>query len=174
MVYSGRFRRVYPFTKLQSPILGTDNMDSLVDNMENSSIRVDTATKKGSVIDVARMVLGCTSSVANTYLGRLKAEASKLDTESSHPLDRCTQLRINGKGKLTPVADAKTLIEIIFLLPGQKASGFRRKGAKYVCRVVGGDMSLVTEAPDPIPWTSDTRKYILGAGRRHHRRSHQD
>lgn len=120
-------------------------MDSLVDNMENSSIRVDTATKKGSVIDVARMVLGCTSSVANTYLGRLKAEASKLDTESSHPLDRCTQLRINGKGKLTPVADAKTLIEIIFLLPGQKASGFRRKGAKYVCRVVGGDMSLVTE-----------------------------
>ena len=113
-------------------------MDAIMDNIENSSIRVDTATKKGSVIDVVRMVLGCESNSANTALRRLKEAFPEL-------AGCCRQLRINGKGKLTPVADAKTLVEIIFLLPGQKASGFRRKGAKYVCRVVGGDMSLVTE-----------------------------
>lgn len=113
-------------------------MEAIMDNMENSSIRVDAATNKGSAIDVIRMVLGFDSSNANNALRRLKEEFPELGAS-------CTQLRINGKGKLTPVADAKTLVEIIFLLPGPKAGGFRRKGANMVCRLVGGDMTLVAE-----------------------------
>lgn len=58
----------------------------------------------------------------------------------------CCQLRINGKGKLTPVADAEILVEIVFLLPGKIARDFRRKRAAKVCRLLlGGDVTLVTE-----------------------------
>ena len=53
------------------------------------------------------------------------------------------KLRINGKGRETPVAGATTSVEIAWLLPGKKAASFRRKGAKTVCRMLGGDLSLV-------------------------------
>ncbi|CAM9184826.1 unnamed protein product, partial [Ectocarpus sp. 13 AM-2016] len=37
------------------------------------------------------------------------------------------------------------LVEIVFLLPGKIARDFRRKSAAKVCRLLGGDSSLVTE-----------------------------
>lgn len=43
------------------------------------------------------------------------------------------------------MADAKTLVEIVFLLPGKIARDFRRKSAAKVCRLLGGDSTLVTE-----------------------------
>ena len=77
-------------------------------------------------------------SKANTALSRLfNSNASRCT--------QLTQLRINGKGKITPVADAKTLIEIIWLLPGKKAREFRHKSSEKVCRLLGGDLSLVSE-----------------------------
>lgn len=114
-------------------------------NMENASIRVDTATQQGSVIDVIRMVLRCDSSSANTTLRRLKEDFPELGADLGGLGSACSQLRINGKGKLTPVADAKTLVEIVFLLPGKIARDFRRKSANKVCRLLGGDMTLVSE-----------------------------
>lgn len=58
---------------------------------------------------------------------------------------RCMQLRINGKGRQTPVADAATLVEIAWLLPRQVAGAFRCKGAEAVCRMLGGDLTFVDE-----------------------------
>ena len=113
-------------------------MDAITENVENCSIRVDPTTQQGSVIDVVRMVLGCTSSAANTYFARMKEEGTEC-------AQRCAQHRINGKGKLTPVADAKTLVEIVFLLPGKTAREFRRQSAAKVCRLLGGDTTLVSE-----------------------------
>ena len=43
------------------------------------------------------------------------------------------------------MADAKTLVEIVWLLPGKAAREFRRSSAETVCRVLGGDISLVKE-----------------------------
>ena len=106
--------------------------------MENCSIRVDSATQRGSVIDVVRMVLGCTSSAANTFFARIKEGGTGY-------VQRCAGHRINGKGKLTPVADVKTLVEIVFLLPGKTAREFRRQCAAKVCRLLGGDTTLVSE-----------------------------
>ena len=111
-------------------------MDAITDNIENFSIRVDTATQKGSVIDVVRMVLGCTSGNAHTSLRRLKQDFPELILN---------HVRINGKGKLTPVADAKTLMEIAMLLPGKGSTRFRWDSARTVCRVLGGDVQLLGE-----------------------------
>lgn len=110
----------------------------LIESIESSTIRVDKNTKKGSVMDTIRMVLKCSSGTANTYLSRLFIDSPELTTRSG-------QIRINGKGKFTPVADAKTLIEIVWLLPGKKAREFRRQSSEKVCRLLGGDPSLVSE-----------------------------
>ena len=60
-------------------------------------------------------------------------------------MTKCHKLRINGKGRETPVADAATLVEIAWLCPGKAAVQFRRKGAESVCRMLGGDLTLVDE-----------------------------
>jgi hypothetical protein len=103
------------------------------------SIRVDTATQKGSVIDVIRLVQQCNASDASTYFKRL---INDLGTELG---TRCPLLRINGRGQATPCADARTLVEIVWALPSKAAREFRRRSAQTVCRVLGGDLSLAAE-----------------------------
>jgi hypothetical protein len=104
-----------------------------------ASIRVDTATKKGSVLDVIRIVQQCNASDASTYFKRI---VNDLGTELG---TGCPSLRINSKGQATPCADARTLVEIVWALPGKAAREFRRTSAQTVCRVLGGDLSLVAE-----------------------------
>ncbi|CAN0350729.1 unnamed protein product [Ectocarpus sp. 13 AM-2016] len=110
----------------------------LIERMDSATIRVDKDTKKGSVMDTIRMVLRCDSSNANTSFGRLLQANAELGS-------RCIRSKVNGKGNETPVADAKTLIEIVWLLPGKKAHAFRRQSSEKVCRLLGGDLSLVSE-----------------------------
>ena len=111
---------------------------NVIESMDTSTIRVDKDTKTGSAIDTIRVVLGGDSSAANTSLKRLIQASAGLGA-------RCSRLKINGKGNETPVADAKTLIEIVWLLPGKKAREFRRQSSEKVCRLLGGDLSLVSE-----------------------------
>ena len=101
-------------------------------------IRVDQATQKGSVYDVIQLVTKATPSYAVRILSR---------TQRDHPefMTKCHKLKINNKGKDTPVADAASLVEIAWLCPGKAAVQFRRKGAESVCRMLGGDLSLVDE-----------------------------
>ncbi|CAN0508607.1 unnamed protein product, partial [Ectocarpus sp. 8 AP-2014] len=106
--------------------------------MDGATIRVDKDTKKGSVMDTIRLVLKCSSGTASTYLNGLFSTSLELTNHVCH-------IRMNGKGKITPVADAKTLIEIVWLLPGKKAHSFRRQSSEKVCRLLGGDLSLVSE-----------------------------
>ena len=101
-------------------------------------IRVDRATQKGSVYDVISMV----TQRDNTHVTQALARITKSNAEFN---PKCVKLRINGKGRETPVADAATLVEIAWLCPGKAAVQFRRKGAETVCRMLGGDLTLVDE-----------------------------
>ncbi len=56
-------------------------------------------------------------------------------------VERVHYIRINRKPPVTPVADAKTIVEIIWLLPAIAAREFRRQSAETICRVLGGDVS---------------------------------
>ena len=100
-----------------------------------SKIRIDKKTQKASVYDVIRLVTGFSSKDSANYFNRL---VDKLSTN-------CRQLRINGKGRLTPVADAPTLVQFIWEMPGKAAKAFRRQSAHYICRLLGGDLTLVAE-----------------------------
>ena len=111
---------------------------NVIESMDSSTIRADKTTQNGSVMDTIRMVLACNSSAATTTLSRLLVTSPELQ-------NNITRLKINNRGNETPVADAKTLIEIIWLLPGKKAREFRHKSSEKVCRLLGGDLSLVSE-----------------------------
>ena len=101
-------------------------------------IRVDQDTKKGSVYDVIQLV----TQGNPAYSTRVFARVCKQHTEL-HP--KWMKLRINGKGKSTPVADAATLVEIAWHCPGEVAQKFKRNSAEKVCRLLGGNLTLVDE-----------------------------
>ena len=86
-------------------------------------IRVDQATQKGSVYDVIIVVTRATSAYAVRVLSRINKQYPEFMT-------KCHKLRINGKGKEPPVADAATLVEIAWLCPGKGSSGFQAQGGR--------------------------------------------
>ena len=57
-----------------------------------------------------------------------------------------TNFKFSGQGQRpTPVADARTMVEIVMVLPGRTAAMHRRKAADIIVRYLGGDPSLVEE-----------------------------
>ena len=58
----------------------------------------------------------------------------------------CGIFKFPGRGQSeTPVAGARTITEIIMVLPGKAAARFRKAAADVVVRFLGGDPSLVEE-----------------------------
>lgn len=117
-------------------------------------VRVNEESKMLSVIDIIQLMCpGVDPSYAGRMLTRLVEEidektvgSEKVTGESPSTLrSRITYININGKGHVTPVADAKTVIEIMWMLPSKAARAFRRKSAGVICQVLGGDMSLCDE-----------------------------
>ena len=68
-------------------------------------IRVDQATQQGSVYDVIHLVCNKPGNYASQVLARVEKAHPELTT-------KWCKLRINGKGRETPVASATTLVEI--------------------------------------------------------------
>ena len=61
----------------------------------------------------------------------------------------CSQYKFNDKGRgshqQTPAADARGVVHILMVLPGQGAGLFRMNAADVLVRYLGGDPELVTE-----------------------------
>ena len=130
--------------------------ECLAFNGDFKTIRVDKATQQASVIDLIRMITGQTSRDSGKALTRLGGEWEA----------RCLRLRINGKGLETPVADAKTCVEIIWCLPGQAAKEFRRTSAHYITRILGGYPSLIVEMEQRHATVSpEQQDFMLGERR---------
>ena len=77
-------------------------------------VRLDTASNKASVIDVIQIITGLPSNKASQALSRVLGQYGEL-------APKCGQLKFDGRGRETPVADAVTLLEIIWLCPGKTA-----------------------------------------------------
>jgi hypothetical protein len=102
------------------------------------------------------MITGGSSKRASEALKNMEASM----TEKIGPFG---QLRINGKGRETPVADARTCVEIIWCLPGKAAKEFRRTSAHYITRILGGDPSLITEMEQRhATVSSEQEDFMLG------------
>ena len=101
-------------------------------------IRIDKDTNHGSVLDVIVHVSNQPSKHAPIIFERITAEKPEFTT-------RCCKLRINGKGKPTPVGSMETLIELVWICPGKAAKDFRSASARSLCRLLRGDLSLIPE-----------------------------
>ncbi|CAM9896841.1 unnamed protein product [Ectocarpus sp. 6 AP-2014] len=120
----------------------------------NGSVRIDDGLGKASIIDTTRLVCPGASPVYAAQMFTRVLEKERDDGGNSFmrgkqtptPIaDRVDYIRINGHGKVTPVSDANTIVEIIWLLPSGAAKEFRRRSAETICRVLGGDISLCGE-----------------------------
>ena len=61
-------------------------------------------------------------------------------------LATCASFKFSGRGQVaTPVTDAKGIVEIIMVLPGQTAARVRKAAADVVVRYLGGDPQLLEE-----------------------------
>lgn len=109
-------------------------------------IRIDTHTQQASVIDVVKMVTAKDTKHASKYIERLPIELRQ----------RFNHTKINNKGKKTWCADASTCVEVIFELPGKAAKEFSRQSAHYICRILGGDRTLIEETETRFERTGDS------------------
>lgn len=85
---------------------------------ESFDIRLDVGTQLASVLDVICGVLKCVPRASSQALSRIASNLPELT-------DRIENVRINGEGHETPVADAKTLIKLLLVLPGVRAASVR-------------------------------------------------
>jgi hypothetical protein len=125
-------------------------------NGDFKTIRVHKATQQASVIDLIRLITGGSSKRASEALKNIQESMS----------EKIGQLRINGQGRETPVADARTCVEIIWELPGKAAKEFRRTSAHYITRILGGDPSLIVEMEQRHATVSpEQQDFMLGERR---------
>ena len=91
------------------------------------------------VYDVIKAITGLKMCNAITYWNRLQEKYPDLVTS-------CDKFQFEGKGqRRIPVANARQICEVVWLLQGKKAEAFRRQTASVLVRFLGGDESLVAE-----------------------------
>lgn len=95
-----------------------------------------------SICDVIAAVTGQSAEASRKLWARLL---------EAHPTlaDICTsvQFPMNGPGRphATPATDAKGIVQIVMVLPGNVAADYRRRMSDVIVRYMGGDPSLVDE-----------------------------
>ncbi|CAN0161132.1 unnamed protein product [Ectocarpus sp. 12 AP-2014] len=117
------------------------------------SVRVDERSGRVSDIDVIKMLCPDASAEDAAHMLTRVLQKEAASANNSGPTvhgpvdlaDRIERIKINGKGNPTPVSDAPTAIEIIWLLPARAAREFRKQSADTIARVLGGDVSLCAE-----------------------------
>ena len=101
--------------------------------------KTDENPSRISIIVVAIAVTGKTHHDAAQDFRRLSDQYPEVGTN-------CSLLKFPGRRQRdTPVTDAKGIVEIIMLLPGQQATRVRRQASELLCRYLGGDLALVDE-----------------------------
>jgi hypothetical protein len=100
-----------------------------------SSIRVDSESQLGSVIDLIRHFTQAASSQASTLLTRF------LDENPTYR-SKVTSVAVNGRGRTTPVAPAEILAEIAIWLNSDMAKEIRRMAAITFTSALAGSDNL--------------------------------
>ena len=92
-----------------------------------------------AVYDVLQVVTGCSAHNCSNVFSRVSEAFPEV-------LTGCSNFKFSGRGQReTPVAEVRTIVEIIMVLPGRAASQVRKAAADVMVRYLGGDPSLVEE-----------------------------
>jgi len=106
-------------------------------NFENS-VRFDKESKRGSVLDVIKVMTKLEG-------GNLNRKLNEIYKKYPVFLNYFENIRINGTGKPTPTGNFTYLVELVFVLECKNGNAvrYRRKFADYLCRLLSGDESLI-------------------------------
>ena len=121
-------------------------------------VRMDRTSKRFSTIDVVGIVAQLSDS---SHVSRYIKKISNDHPDISNKIER---IRINGKGPLTPVMTFSDTLELIMVVPGRRAGGFRYKFADYLCRMCSGDQTLSGEITNTNAATNEIRRDIIMQG----------
>ena len=110
---------------------------SPLDDAALQQIRKTAAPPRVSVLDVIKAITRLSASGCSMIWNRLHERHPEVIT-SMHKFPGARQ-------KHTHVADAKSICEIVMLLPGKAAADFRKRTAEVLVRYLGGDEALVAE-----------------------------
>ena len=92
-----------------------------------------------AVYDVLQVVTGCSAQNCSVIYSRVADAFPEV-------LTNCSYFKFSGRGQReTPVADARTVVEIIMVLPGRAAARVRKAAADVMVRYLGGEPGLVEE-----------------------------
>ena len=104
---------------------------SPLDDAALQQIRKTAAPPRVSVLDVIKAITRLSASGCSMIWNRLHERHPEVIT-SMHKFPGARQ-------KHTHVADAKSICEIVMLLPGKAAADFRKRTAEVLVRYLGGD-----------------------------------
>ena len=98
-----------------------------------------TPEKQPSVIDVISILTKKNKNESSEVWRRLESHSRAVQAN-------CLDGSFPGNSRRTPIAkDLKTLIQVIFMLPGKEASLVRQAAAEVFIRFMGGDLSLIQD-----------------------------
>lgn len=120
---------------------------------KDTVIRVDEVTQMASVLDVIRTVLGNDSTARSAWKSirdtsrRIHNNGRGVRAEDGchFDLNGVVRMRLAGSRSPTPVAPFSVLLEIVYMLPGKHAQSIRQASAKYISRLLAGDLTLIDE-----------------------------
>ncbi|CAM9277491.1 unnamed protein product, partial [Ectocarpus sp. 12 AP-2014] len=116
------------------------------------TIRVDLDSCKGSIIDTIRVL--CPHASVE-YAAKMFARLLEKEGNRSFIGSRVSKIRVNGCGQKTPVADVRTVVEVVWMLPGSVSKAFRRNCAETICQIMGGDIRLCRQIEENnVTWMS--------------------
>ena len=131
-------------------------------SFRDSNVRVTDKKDQASVIDVIRFTANKDINLATKTLSRLRATCPEIDAQIH-------MYKFPNSVKLTPVASAPVLVQIIWALPGKAARDIRIKCANDICRLLGADPSIIKEVElRNIRTSSDEKNFFLAHTKRPH------
>jgi hypothetical protein len=140
---------VLPYTNREAKLLTfsmrpiSDLMMSLLELTDNSVRQRVRKTAEDpprvSVYDVIGVITGQSSNACRVIYSRLVSNHPEVATI-------CCDFKFSGRGQQPiPVCDARSIVELVMILPGRAATAMRRQAARVLVRFLGGDMSMVEE-----------------------------
>ena len=160
---------------------------------KDAVIRVDRTTEvvRASVLDVFAMVLGASNTARMAWKSiRDKcvnispvdngAATADVDFVGQNIFKKVGYVTLPRMSKPTPVAPFSALLELIYLLPGKRAHQVRSTSAKYMSRLLAGDLTLIDEIEARFDNTTEEERDMFRAGtdespdRKRHREEMQE
>jgi hypothetical protein len=109
-----------------------------------------------SVIDVIRSICGAQTKYAHNIWDRL---VKKSDSEL---FTKCAKFSFPDTGKDTPVANVEDLLEIVFLLPGNKAQKYRQVGVHALIGYLNPTPEFIERLQDRYDFEKEPLPRFLG------------